>query len=89
MRRTLRIKNSPVAMFYSRINAFIIVLRVNFSLSDNFLLLFSICLKLPFHPQYKYTYLLSLTFSFSLSSLSLSRPIIILQTLIPYEKNNR
>ena len=72
MRRTLRIKNSPVAMFYSRINAFIIVLRVNFSLSDNFLLLFSICLKLPFHPQYKYTYLLSLTFSFSLSSLSLS-----------------
>lgn len=70
MRRTLRIKNSPVAMFYSRINAFIIVLRVNFSLSDNFLLLFSICLKLPFHPQYKYKYLLSLTFSFSLSSLS-------------------
>ena len=88
MRRTLRIKNSPVAMFYSRINAFIIVLRVNFSLSDNFLLLFSICLKLPFHPQYKYTYLLSLTFSFSFSlsslSLSLLRPIIILQTLIRY-----
>lgn len=71
MRRTLRIKNSPVAMFYSRINAFIIVLRVNFSLSDNFLLFLVFVLSFLFiHNISIRTFPLSLSLSLFLLSLT-------------------